>query len=807
MSADRYICIHGHFYQPPRENAWLEVVELQDSAAPFHDWNERINYECYAPNTAARILNKEDDIVKIVNNYSRISFNFGPTLLSWMEKSDPETYRAILEADRKSLERYNGHGSALAQVYGHLIMPLANRRDKETQVIWGIRDFEHRFGRSPEGMWLAETAVDTETLEILADHGIAYTILAPRQARSFRKIGDKEWKTPSGGIETRRPYRYSLPSGKEIALFFYDGDISQAVAFKGLLNNGKEFAKRLVSSFRQDTSPQLVHIATDGESYGHHHRYGEMALADCLHYIEQHKPAELINYGAYLKKFPPTYEVQIHEDSSWSCVHGVERWRANCGCNTGGHPGWTQEWRKPLRETLNWLRDELIPVFEAEGGQLLKDPWKARNEYIEVILDRREETATVFLEEHAKRELDQEETTRCLRLMEMQRHAQLMFTSCGWFFDEISGIETNQILQYANRTIFYAQELSGEEIHESFLERLRQAPSNVFANGAVSYEKNIVPSRVNLVRVGIHYAISSLFEPYPERLSFLNYLSESEVFNRYEAGNQRLVLGYTHVKSRVTLSQKAFSFAVLYLGQQNIIGNISFEMGRDTFDEMSNRLREAFKQRDLNDVIGLLQKYFGPEKYSIWHLFRDEKRKILKQITDESLEKVETAFREIYNDNYQLMTSISQSDIPLPGAFLNAVQFVLNNELADFFANGSFSIRDLSHLSSEFRKWKVRITEEQSLKLAAGERIFKEIRNIRLGQIDDEDLQNLNEVITTIRDMRVDLDLWKSQNIYWSLLGRYEEGDFNYPSGEWKEAMPRLPPASARIREASSQRA
>ena len=344
----KFICIHGHFYQPPRENAWLEVIELQDSAHPYHDWNERISAECYGPNTASRILDKKGVIKNILNNYSRISFNFGPTLLSWMEINEKETYEAILLADKESAEQFGGHGSAIAQVYNHLIMPLANRRDKETQIIWGIRDFESRFKRKPEGVWLAETAVDTETLELLAEHNIKFTILAPRQAKATRRL-EGEWTPVSDQtVDTRKAYHCNLPSGKQIALFFYDGSISQSVAFNGLLNDGKRFADDLLSSFNEtDSGQQLVHVATDGETYGHHHKHGEMALAFCLNQIDKDLCVGLTNYAQFLELFPINEEAQIIEDSSWSCVHGIERWRSDCGCNSGGHPGWHQRWRKP----------------------------------------------------------------------------------------------------------------------------------------------------------------------------------------------------------------------------------------------------------------------------------------------------------------------------------------------------------------------------------------------------------------------------------------------------------------------------
>lgn len=351
---EKFICIHGHFYQPPRENAWLEVIEVQDSAHPYHDWNERISAECYAPNAVSRIL--ENGVIKdIVNNYSQISFNFGPTLLSWMEENDKETYEAILEADKESAKKFGGHGSAMAQVYNHIIMPLATRIEKETQIIWGIRDFKSRFSRRPEGMWLAETAVDIETLELLVENKIKFTVLAPRQAKSIRELGAVEWQeVTASSINTKRAYEVKLPSGNSIIVYFYDGDASQSVAFNGLLNDGEKFANSLLGAIdTNDTEPQLINIATDGETYGHHHKHGDMALAFCLEAINEAKQVRITNYAEYSSLHPPKYEAQVHENSSWSCVHGVERWRNDCGCNSGGKPHWNQKWRKPLRDALD----------------------------------------------------------------------------------------------------------------------------------------------------------------------------------------------------------------------------------------------------------------------------------------------------------------------------------------------------------------------------------------------------------------------------------------------------------------------
>ena len=364
VQKEKFLTIHGHFYQPPRENPWLEAIELQDSALPFHDWNERINKECYNPNSVSKIVDSRNRILDIVNNYEHMSFNFGPTLLSWMEQFAPLTYERIIKADIESTGEHDGHGNAMAQVYNHIIMPLANENDKITQVKWGIRDFEYRYGRKPEGMWLAETAVDDDTLRVLEENGIKFTVLSPYQALKVRKEGDKKWTDVSwGNIDPARSYRYYIKSapGKFIDLFFYDGAISKSVAFDELLKDGNKFAKRLKDGISDCRDyPQLINIATDGESYGHHTKFGDMALAYVLQIKAKEEGFKITNFGEYLAKYRSDYEVDIKQASSWSCFHGVGRWKEDCGCSTGGHPGWNQKWRKPLRDALDYLRDELI---------------------------------------------------------------------------------------------------------------------------------------------------------------------------------------------------------------------------------------------------------------------------------------------------------------------------------------------------------------------------------------------------------------------------------------------------------------
>jgi len=766
---EKYICIHGHFYQPPRENAWLEVIEVQDSAHPYHDWNERISAECYGPNAASRIL--ENGIIKdIVNNYTGISFNFGPTLLSWMMENDPETYEAILEADRESAKKFGGHGSAMAQVYNHIIMPLASRRDKETQIVWGIRDFEFRFGRKPEGMWLAETAADTESLELLATHGIKFTVLAPRQAKSFRKIGDEQWQElGKQGVDTRKPYLVKFPSGKSIVVYFYDGDIAQSVAFNGLLNDGEKFARSLLNAFdNNDKGSQIVNIATDGETYGHHHKHGDMALAFCLDYIDRAKDFRLTNYAEFTSLYPPQHEVMIHENSSWSCVHGVERWRNDCGCNSGGKPSWNQKWRKPLRDTLDWLRDEAFAIYEREASLILKDSEKARNEYINVILNCNDDTIRRFLKDHCNKVVNQ---NTVLRMMEAQRNVLLMYTSCGWFFDEVSGIETVQILQYACRAIQLLNQTSGKDLEGEFLNKLEQVPSNISSlqNGGNVYRRYVLPSKTNLQRVGMHYAVASLFEEDPENFPIFNYTTSNESFVRREAGEQRLVVGITKVRSNVTRSEKRFSFAVVYMGKHNIIGNISIDMDLERFNEMKEGITQAFDEGRLGDVIGVMQTYFGPDKYTLWQLFKDEKRKVLEMITEQSMNELETSLRRVYNRDYPLVNALSNNDIPIPRAYTTTFEYILNADLINSFQPEKINVKEVERIINEMKKWDLGIEDRDKVSRLAGESIYKELRRISAERGSVKRLIRLNRLFPLLDQFDLDPHLYMSQNLYFEI--------------------------------------
>jgi alpha-amylase/alpha-mannosidase (GH57 family) len=770
--AGKYLCIHGHFYQPPRESPWLEEIEQQDSAAPFHDWNERITAECYGPNAFSRILNEEGFIVNILNNYSRISFNFGPTLLNWMQKHATDVYDSILRADELSKQFNNGHGSALAQVYNHIIMPLANQRDKETQIVWGIKDFESRFKRKPEGMWLAETAVDTATLEVLAEHDIQFTILAPRQAKAVKMLNSGSWQDVSGEkINTNKAYVCKLPSGKSIHLFFYNGAISQKIAFTGLLDNGSLFAESLIEGFHpDDAAPQLVNVATDGESYGHHHKHGDMALAFCINYLANRDDVELVNYARFLEVTPPDYEVQIFENSSWSCVHGIERWRKDCGCNTGASNGWNQKWRAPLREALNWLSDKTATVFETEMKAYCHEPWIVRNEYIQVINERSEKNLDRFILHHGHTKLNKHQRTRFVRLLEMQRHAMLMFTSCAWFFDEVSGIETVQILQYADRVIQLVESETDVRLMDEFSRMLENVPSNVaeFQNASGIYQKYVSPARLTLSKVGMHYAVASLFEDYPESLVICNYHAESEVYERLEAGILKLAVGKTKINSIITHSEKIFYFAVIYLGQNHFLGNSAAEMDEAEFNEMKDEITDAFSKSRVADVIGIMQTYFGPEKFSLWSLLKDEQRKILYQILQKDINQAEDSYKKIYNRNYNIMTVLKNAELPVPQLLTANVQTVINNEIKNFFKGNILYPARLEKLAKEVTKWDVKLYKDE-IAFAASQRLLGLINELHSRYADLRFIQMINRVFNTLHAMQIDLPLLRIQNEFFKI--------------------------------------
>ncbi|HEY3203306.1 MAG TPA: DUF3536 domain-containing protein [Thermoanaerobaculia bacterium] len=770
---ERYVSIHGHFYQPPRENPWLEAIEFQESAYPYHDWNERITAECYAPNANTRILDEENRIVSIVNNYASMSFNFGPTLLSWLEEKKPEVYGAVLTADRASAARFSGHGSAMAQPYNHMILPLAHRRDKETQTLWGIRDFEHRFGRKPEGMWLPETAVDVESLEVFAGLGVRFTVLAPHQASHVRAIGEGEWQdVRDGGVDTTRAYRLSLPSGRSIDLFFYDGPISRAVAFERLLSKGEFLADRLQGAFSDKRNwPQLVHIATDGETYGHHHRHGDMALAYALHTIETQQQARLTNYGEFLEKHPPTHEVRIVENTSWSCAHGVGRWREDCGCQTGVHPGWSQAWRAPLREALDWLRDTLAPRYEEKAGELFADPWASRDDYIEVILDRSPEKVGAFLGRHALHPLTETERITARKLLELQRHTQLMFTSCGWFFDDIAGIEARQIIQYAGRALQLSGDLFGDPLEEGFLERLEKARSNIAeaGDGRRIYEQSVRMATVSLEKVGAHYGVSSLFAEYGEEERVYCYQIDREDYRLLTSGRARLALGRARVTSEITGESERVVFGVLHLGDHNLSGGIGRFSSEEDYERLARELGDAFQRADLTEILRMVDRHFGSEVYSLRLLFRDEQRRVLSVILKSVLAETDGVYWRLYEEHAPLMRFLSSHGIRQPRGFQMAAEVALNSRMHRALEAEEPEVEQMRAILEEAKNVGITLHED-GLGLALQRSVERLSDSLRAQPDDLRLLETLEGLVELARSLPFEVDFWKAQNTYYDML-------------------------------------
>ena len=802
---EKYICIHGHFYQPPRENPWLETVELQESAAPYHDWNERISSECYGPNSRARVMDAHGKIIDLVNNYEKISFNFGPTLLSWIQCAFPVIHERIVKADKKSAESFSGHGSALAQVYNHMILPLANARDKRTQVVWGIYDFQHRFSRVPEGMWLPETAADTDSLEALVEQGIKFTILSPHQAKEIRPLREEQ-KTEEGGghteevpwsevngdtVNTRRPYLMRLPSGASIAVFFYDGSISRAVAFEKLQTNGSAFANRLLDAFAPDgDEDQLLHIATDGESYGHHHRYGDMALAWALREISQGDRAKLTNYGEFLEKHPPKFETRIHEPSAWSCSHAVGRWERDCGCNSGGHPGWNQSWREPLRKAFDWLRDVIAPLYENQASKYLPDPWKARDEYISVILDRSPDSLNNFLLRCGAKSLEEEEITHLLKLLELQRHAMLMYTSCGWFFDELSGIETVQNIQYAGRVLELAKNEFDLDLEPPFLDRLAEAQSNIpdQGNGRDIYNRYVKPSMITWRQATAHYAIGSLFKNGSEENKVFVFSFEDGEREMVTAGKTRLLLGNTQSTSEIIKETELTTYAVLYMGEHNLTAGVRNFVSEEDYRKMVEDLKAAFDEMDLPKVIRAMTQHFGDPCYSLSSLFKDEQRRVLEELLAATRDDLENRYRRIAERYVPLMKFLGPTGKSLLPAVETASNFVIRTDLSREFNAETPDIERLRSLLEE-AKGKGDLLFDADLSYTIKHCLQRLIQNIAANPPEPGSIRLLRQITELVGRLPIVLNLWEVQNVYWEMLHhRNAEFKKNSLSGD-KEAL------------------
>ena len=771
-----FLAIHGHFYQPPRENPWLEAIELQDSALPFHDWNERINKECYNPNSVSKIVDSRNRILDMVNNYEHISFNFGPTLLSWMEKFAPLTYERIIKADIESISEHNGHGNAIAQVYNHMIMPLANEHDKDTQIKWGIKDFEYRFGRKPEGMWLAETAVDDDTLRLLEANGIKFTILSPYQALKIRKEGAKEWQDVSwGNVDPARSYRYNIKSapGKYIDLFFYDGAISRSVAFDELLKDGNKFIKRLkegISDLRD--YPQLVNIATDGESYGHHTKFGDMALAYVLQIKAKDAGFSITNYAEYLDKYRSDYEADIKQASSWSCFHGVGRWKEDCGCSTGGHPGWNQKWRKPLREALDYLRDEMVKIFEQEGPKYFnKDIWEVRNNYISVILDRSSRIISKFQQENFKADLSDIQKVRAMELLEIQRQAMLMYTSCGWFFSEISGIETVQIMKYAARAMQLAANFTKADFEKKFLEILSEAKSNIaeYGTGKDIFERFVKPSIITMKQIASLWAISSLYQDFDDEEYVYCYKVIRHDYQKVEKGNSRFVTGCIEVQSRITQQKSNLIFALIQYTDGDFHCAIKEYSEDIEFNTIKNNLTKTFLLDPITEIIRALDEYFGKEYFTLKDIFIEERRKILQILLKDKLDKFARTYEEMYDEGKSSIYHMQNLGLTIPDEFKISAGYALSRKFNDLIIHSGGFVdpaitQQAMDINYEAKRMGIKLDKAASNKIFA-KKINQNLNRLTYG-LEIQQAEVVLELFDYIEKLELEVDIAEAQNIY-----------------------------------------
>ena len=779
-TTEKFLTIHGHFYQPPRENPWLEAIELQDSALPFHDWNERICKECYNPNSVSRIVDNKNQILDIVNNYQYMSFNFGPTLLSWMEEFAPLTYERIIKADIDSISEHSGHGNALAQVYNHMIMPLANAHDKETQVKWGIRDFEYRFGRKPEGIWLAETAVDDATLKVLVDNGIKFTILSPYQALKIRKTGDKEWQDVSwGNIDPARSYKYTLKgdSKKSIALFFYDGAISKSVAFDELLKDGNRFIKRLKEGVSETRNyPQLVNIATDGESYGHHTKFGDMALSYVLKIKAEDEGFKITNYAEYLDKYESDYEVDIKQASSWSCFHGVGRWKEDCGCSTGGHPGWNQKWREPLRNALDYLRDELAKVFEAEGPKYFNDnPWAIRNKYIDVILDRNYVTIRKFQKENFKPDLTEEQKVKGMELLEIQRQAMLMYTSCGWFFSEISGIETVQIMKYAARAMQLVARFTNEDFETHFKDILSQAKSNIaeFGTGKNIYERFVKPSVVTAKQIACLWAISSLYQDFEDEEDVYCYTVKRHSYQKVQKGSSNFLVGHIEISSKVTLQKADLMFALMQYAGGDFHCAIKEFSNDAEFNELQATLIKTFALNPITEIIRTLDEKFGKEYFTLKDIFIEERKKILQILLKDQLEKFGNTYKEMYDQGKGSIYHMQNLGLEIPKEFKISAEYALSHRYNDLLAGSDGFVeapivQQIKDINFEAKRMNIAIDKTPSNKNFAKRIITNLNRLTKSFEIQQAD--TIIELFEMVEKLDLQIDISEAQNIYYNKI-------------------------------------
>ena len=740
------ICIHGHFYQPSRENPWTGVVGRELSAAPWHDWNERITDECYLPNTAARILDGRGFIRTVSNNYSRISCDFGPTLLTWLERKRPEVYENILRADILAQERFSGHGSAIAHPFHHLIMPLLSRADKETEVRWGIHDFSDRFGRFPEGMWLPEMAVDLETLSVLADNGILFTLLSPHQGSRIRQYSQDPWI--NGCTDTTVPYLCCLPGGAEITIFFQDSDLSSQVAFGDLLRNGDQFSRQLLS---KSPGGGLVHFASDGETYGHHRHFGEMALSWCLDRIESIAPGTLTVYGEYLAGHPPEREVEIFERTSWSCPHGISRWQDGCACDSGRHSGWSHNWRGPLHRAIQELSLTIAEIFFREAGLFFHDPGLARDKSIGLLRNGSSESVQKFFHDYSTGAIASEDQENALALLEMARQGLAMQTSCAWFFDDIADREAVQILRFAARAIQIAHHRTGGLLEQAFIDRLSAIPGNrpQYPDGGVVYRDCVLPLELT---PGQQAACLALIDSAGERTCVLHanafsgeFLSSGEIIPSHD----------------LSLLGRPIRYCFMSRGMDTALLGLAFATGKQA--KISHDLLPTLRKRGYTAAAVKFTSLFP-----VVIPFGDLPPAGRRLVGRSHLGRMTRAFNEVAGALFDRYAVLEETGIhpryAQPGV-IHLVRYVLICRMEELLSSQESDTDDLDRLIAAFSDWGITETS-LSLNSVSGRFITRVMEDWVCHPGDRDRLETVVKTLTSVRMVGAKYPAWNLQNLF-----------------------------------------
>jgi alpha-amylase/alpha-mannosidase (GH57 family) len=836
---DVYLVVHGHFYQPPRENPWLEAIEREPSAAPFPNWNARIAHECYRQNAAARIFEDRGRVVEILNNYIHFSFNFGPTLLSWLEVQMPDVYRRILEADRFSVGERSGHGNALAQGYGHAILPLCNDRDRLTQIRWGKRDFSFRFGRGPEAMWLPEAAIDAATVEDLIAEGMRFVVLSPKQARRVRPLQAPDEPMPAQDpyesstdeappeapppaspwrdvgpdrVDPRMPYRCFSRRDPEryIDVFFYDGPVAHGISFERVLDSSKQLVDKLWGAVDAGRDgPQLVHAAVDGETFGHHMRHAERALSYAFRVEAPRRGFTLTNYGEYLERHPPTHEVELEfgpdgEGSSWSCAHGVGRWYRDCSCHASAPEGWNQAWRGPLRQAVNLVRDEAARLYEELGGDLLQDVWAARDAYVELLLDTGVQARERFLDTHGRsRARGMSGQLTALKLLEMQRHSLLAQTSCGWFFNDISGLEAVQVLKYAARTVQLIEELSGRDVEGPLLEVLGEARSNLEeqGTGADVWRRHVLPATVGINRLVAQYAITDRFRRYPNNHQFYGYQVNRVEGRRLSGGSVSVSVGRLQVEFLSTGETRDVSYALIHFGGHDFHCAVRPFAGVQEFRRLIDQLESIIGHATVTELLRVVDAHFGEDYYTLRHLLAEEREEVLDSLFGHITERFAEMYTRLYRENRRAVNALIETGFKPPEEFRMAAEYVLSRQLNEEI-RAQLKSRDRNRYQTALSVVREARARDYNLDKRSSAAVFNEMLNESIEGLVAEPTPDASrqalEVVELADLLQIELELQPAQDMLFRLLEDRSEG------APWRACAGELPGLLDRLRMAPS---